>query len=118
MSVWAPATGEVDPFRAAVLQAARYLLTPDSVRPLGRREADGWRRVALPDGRRAAIALEQRLRPERYWGSRAAICYDLTGRATLEREGFTIEGHAVIDSATRAFLALDVQLRTMGRLDR
>jgi hypothetical protein len=110
VSSWSPAEGEPNPFLAAILTQARNLLAPDSVAPVGAANAEGWTSFVLPDGRRGAVAIDKRVRPERRWGPRASIAYDLVGRATLEKEGFVVRGAATIDAATRAFLELEVEL--------
>lgn len=114
---WTPAKGEPALLEGAINDLARRLLMPNVFPPVGSSELEGWRAIALADGRQAAVALEVRPTVDRQWGPRAAACYDLVGRATLDRDGFAIAGRVVVDMATKAFLEVECRLTAMGRID-
>ena len=116
MSPWVPARNEMDPLQAAIHALARHVLMPDAAPAIAERSAEGWYTLTLRDGRRAAIALQTSLRPDRRWGPRAVLSYDLHSRATLERDVFAYEGRVVIDAATRAFLEIEGSLTALGRV--
>jgi hypothetical protein len=106
----------MDPLQAAIHALARHILMPDVVPSIAEHNAEGWYTLTFPDGRRAAIALQASVRADRRWGPRAVLAYDLLCRATLERDGFSFVGHAVIDAATRAFLEIEGSLTALGRV--
>lgn len=116
MSAWTPAQRETDPLEAALHALIRHVLMPDVVPAVGLRNADGWYNLMFKDGRRAAIAVNTRLRADRRWGPRAALSYDFLCRAAVEHDGFAFQGRAVIDVATRAFLEIEGSLTPTGRI--
>jgi hypothetical protein len=117
MTAWAPAKSEPNPLQTAINDIARSVLLPGvAPPPTATRTPEGWHSLTLADGRQAVIALEAKLRPDRHWGPRAVLSYDLVGKATLDREGFSFTGRAVVDQATRAFLEVDCRLKATGRI--
>lgn len=116
MSSWEPAKREPDALQAAVAATVRNLLMPEVVRSPGKPNPGGWMDVTLGDGREARIAVKTQLNSTRRFGPRAVVSHDLSGRATLDRDGYTISGSIVIDLKTRSFLLVDCRLASMGRV--
>jgi hypothetical protein len=116
MSTWTPAEKDLHPLQNAIHDLARHYLMPAVVPALAPRTAEGWHSFDLPDGQRASVALEIAPRAETKFGLRAALAYDVRGRATLENMGFRIEGDLLVDRATRAFLHVDCKLESLGRI--
>jgi hypothetical protein len=116
MSTWTPDSKELHPLRSAVNDLARHYLMPAVVPAPAPRTTEGWHSFMLPDGQRASVALEITPRAETKSGPRAALAYDIRGRATLETMGFRIEGDLLVDRATRAFLHVDCRLESLGRI--
>lgn len=115
MTTWAPADKEPHPLQAAIHDLARHYLMPAVVAAPVPRSPDASHKLILANGQHAAIVLEITPRAQIKFGRRAALAYDLRGRATLETYGYLISGEVVIDSATRAFLKVDSELQPLGR---
>ncbi|MHB8885010.1 MAG: hypothetical protein ACYC5H_07955 [Methylovirgula sp.] len=116
MSAWTPADKDQHPLQAAIHDLARHYLMPTIVRAPAPRGPEGWHSLVLSDGQRATIFLEIAARAEIKFGPRAALAYDIKGRATLEDNGFAFTGDVVVDRATRAFLQVDSRLQALGRI--
>jgi hypothetical protein len=104
------------PLQIAIHDLARHLLMPAVVPPPARRGAEGWYTLVLGDCQRAAIFLEISPRAETKFGPRAALAYDVKGRATLETNGYLIAGDVLVDRATRAFLQVECRLEALGKV--
>jgi hypothetical protein len=116
MSTWTPAEKDLHPLQNAIHDLARHYLMPAVVPAPAPRTTEGWHSFTLPDGQRASVALEITPRAETKFGPRAALAYDIRGRATLETMGFLIEGDLLVDRATRAFLHVDCKLKDLGKI--
>jgi hypothetical protein len=116
MSPWTPADKDLHPLQAAICDLARHYLMPAVVQAPAPRGPEGWHSLTLPDGQHAAIFLDVAPRAQIKFGPRAALAYDLKGRATLERNGYNFAGELVVDRATRAFLKVDFELQSLGRI--
>jgi hypothetical protein len=78
--------------------------------------AEGWHTLALANGERAAIFLEITSRAETKFGPRAALAFDVKGRATLETNGYLIAGDVLANCSTRAFLQVECRLEALGKV--
>jgi hypothetical protein len=116
MSTWTPAQKELHPLQIAIHDLARHLLMPAVVPPPARRSAEGWHTLVLANGQRAAIFLEIAPRAETKFGPRAALAYEVNGRATLDAVGYLIAGEVLVDRATRAFLQVECRLEPLGKV--
>jgi hypothetical protein len=116
MTTWTPAEADLHPLQIAIHDLARHYLMPAIVRPPAPRGPEGWHSLTLPDGQRAAIFIEVAPRTQVKFGPRAALAYDVKGRATLESNGYLVSGEILIDQATRAFLKVDCGLQALGRV--
>lgn len=116
MTTWTPAERDLHPLQTAIHDLARHYLMPSIVRPPAPRGSEGWHSLVLPDGQRAAIFLEVTPRLQVKYGQRAALAYDVKGRATLESDGYLVSGEVLIDQATRAFLKVECALQALGRI--
>lgn len=116
MTTWTPADKELHPLQTAIHDLARHYLMPSVVRPPAPRGPEGWHSLMMPDGQRAAIFIEVAPRTQVKFGLRAALAYDVKGRATLETNGYLVSGEILVDAATRAFLKVDCALQALGRV--
>lgn len=116
MTTWTPAERDLHPLQNAIHDLARHYLMPSIVRPPAPRGPEGWHSLVLPVGQRAAIFLEVTPRLQVKYGPRAALAYDVKGRATLESDGYLVSGEVLIDQATRAFLKVECALQALGRI--
>ncbi len=116
MSSWMPTDKELHPLQTAIHDLARHYLMPTLVRAPAARGAEGWHNLTLPDGQRAAIFLEIAPRAQIKFGTRAALAYDVKGRATLENHGYAFTGDLIIDSKTKAFLQVECDLQSLGKI--
>ena len=116
MSTWTPAQKDLHPLQNLVHELARHLLMPAVVPSPAPRSAEGWHSLVLANGQRASVALELVPRAETKFGPRAALAYDVKGRATLETHGYIVSGDLVVDRATRAFLQVECRLEPLGKV--
>ena len=114
MTVWRPASHEIDPVLEAVAAAARATILPVATIDTPPASADGIREVPLADGRRLRMVLSARELSQESRGGRAVIVYAVLGNAVIDRAGYSISGQAVVDVATRAFLDVDCRLESVG----
>ncbi len=116
MSSWTPADKALHPLQTAINDLARHYLMPSIVPAPAPRTAEGWHSFALPDGQHASVFLEIVPRAEIKFGPRAALAYEVKGRATLEINGFRIAGNLLVDRTTRAFLEVECKLEALGKI--
>jgi hypothetical protein len=116
MTSWSPAQRQDHPLIQAICTLARQCLMPGVVAAVATRSPEGWYRLTLPDGQRASVSLDIKPRAQVKHGPRAAIAYELAGRATLENQGFMLEGEILVDCATKAFLHVGCELRGLGQI--
>lgn len=110
MTVWQPATHEIDPLLEAVANAARATILPTASINVSPPTADGIRSSRLRDGRELRLQLSAQCREQRRRGPRAVVVYAVQGSAIVDdRAGYRVTGQAVLDLGTRAFL--DIQCR-------
>lgn len=112
---WRPPEVEVGVLETAVLAAVRRAVLPIAGTGQPAPDADGVVRCTLPDGR--ALQLLITTQPagggDRY--GRAVVRYHVAGQGMVEATAFLVEGDAVLDRATRAFLELGVRLSGVPR---
>ncbi len=115
MTVWCPATHEIDPLLEAVANTARATILPSSSINIPPPSADGIWSQRLRDGREARLKLSTHCLQQEQRGPWAVLVYALQGNAVVDNAiGYRVTGQAVLDVATRAFLDVECQLEWVG----
>lgn len=115
MTVWQPATHEIDPLLEAVADAARATIMPTASINVSPPTADGIRSNRLRDGRELRLQLSTQCLEQRQRGPRTVVVYAVQGSAVVDdRAGYRVTGQAVLDVATRAFLDVQCRLESVG----
>lgn len=116
MTVWRPATHEIDPLLEAVASTARatILATASSINAPAA-SVDGIRSQRLRDGRDLRLKLSTHCLEQEQRGPGTVVIYALRGNAVVDnRAGYRVTGQAVLDVATRAFLDVECRLEMTG----
>lgn len=115
MTLWQPATHEIDPLLEAVANAARATILPTAPINVLPPAADGIRPNRLRDGRELRLQLSTQCLEQRQRGPRTVVVYAVQGHAVVDDcAGYRLTGQAVLDVATRAFLDVQCRLESVG----
>lgn len=114
MTVWQPATQEIDPVLEALQHAARATIAPSASIGTPAPSASGVREVQIFDGRVLRMQLSAQPTQQVQRGVNTAVVYAVSGNAVVDRAGFRVVGQAVLDIATQAFLDVDCRLEPVG----
>lgn len=77
-----------------------------------------WREGQLPDGRTVRVALTASPAAETRHGVRACAGIRVTGELVAADEGYRLAADVIVDLATRAMLACECKLESVGRAGR
>lgn len=115
MTVWRPATHEIDPLLEAVAHTARATILPTASINIPAASVDGIRSQRLRDGRELRLKLSTHCLEQEQRGPATVVIYALLGNAVVDnRTGYRVTGQAVLDVATRAFLDVECRLEMTG----
>ncbi|MGY3396413.1 hypothetical protein ACVWW6_009004 [Bradyrhizobium sp. USDA 3311] len=115
MTVWRPATHEIDPLLEAVANTARASILPAASINIPPPSADGVRSQRLRDGRELRLKLSSQYLEQGQRGSCTVLVYTLQGNAVVDDcMGYSVTAQAVLDVATRAFLNVECRLVPVG----
>jgi len=107
---WRPPTAEIDPLEKAVVDVARRTVLPMAEIGVPPADGDGITTIALADGRRVQLVLAAQAVGAASRHGRAAIEFRVTGQGRVDDRAFLVDGRAVLDQATRAFLDIAVDI--------
>ncbi len=108
---WQPLARVPDPIQLALLDAVRASVMALDMHVGVSRGEDGMLAVDLADGRRIHVGFRTLAQTAETFGARAAMRFDMEGRAVLGKEGFGLAAHAVVDAKTKAFLDVSCEIR-------
>ncbi|MCA6107942.1 hypothetical protein [Bradyrhizobium cenepequi] len=115
MTLWQPATHEIDPLLEAVANAARATILPTASINAPPPSGDGICSNRLRDGRQLRLQLSAQCLEQRQRGPCTVVVYAVQGNAVVDnRMGYQVTGRAVLDLATRAFLDVECRLESVG----
>lgn len=115
MTLWCPATHEIDPLLEAVANTARAAISPSASINIPPPSADGIWSQRLRDGREVRLKLSTPCFEQEQRGPCTVLVYALQGNAVVDNGmGYRVTGQAVLDGATRAFLDVKCQLEWVG----
>lgn len=117
-AIWQAPTHEPDALSEAVIEAVRshvfqrepVCLTLESV------PGTAWREARLTDGRVVRLALTTGPGEETRYGIRASATIRVSGEVAVDDHGYRLSADVVVDRATRAILACDCRLDSVGRI--
>jgi hypothetical protein len=108
---WQPLTRIPDLVQIALLDAARASIMPLDMRAGISLGEGNMLAVDLTDGRRIHVGFRTVAKSAETFGARAALRYDMEGRAIVGQEGLGLAAHAVVDVKTKAFLDIACEIR-------
>lgn len=116
---WRPATREPDLVEDAIDRAIRAYILPH----VSLEDYTGEGRViALADGRQLRLALRAEAVRREAYKARDSVIYQVDGHAVIERAGerlgYQLNGTAVLDVTTQAFLHVEHRLTPVGAVGR
>ncbi|WOH63801.1 hypothetical protein [Bradyrhizobium sp. BWA-3-5] len=115
MTIWRPATHEIDPLLEAVANAARATILPSASINIPLPSADGIRSQRLRDGRELRLKLSTQYLERGQRGFCTVLVYALQGNAIVDNcMGYSVTGQALLDVASRAFLDVEFRLESVG----
>lgn len=107
---WRPPTAEIEPLERAVVDAVRRAVLPIAEIGVPPPDGDGVTEIALADGRRVLLVLTARAVGTGSRRGRAVLEFHVAGQGRVGEAAFLVEGRAVLDHATRAFLDVTVDI--------
>ncbi len=117
-AIWQAPTQEPDLLSEAVIEAVRSHVFQRE--PIGMTLAvvpgTAWREARLADGRVVRLALSTGAGEETRFGVRASAAIRVSGEVTVDDHGYRLNADIVVDRATRAILACDCRLDSVGRI--
>jgi hypothetical protein len=110
---WRPPAVEPGALETVILAAVRRAILP-SGGGTARPDADGVARLPLADGREVQLRLAVQPTTAGDRHGRAVLRYHVSGQGLLQGRAFLVEGEAVLDRVTRAFLEFEIRLAGAG----
>ncbi|MES5486691.1 hypothetical protein QMZ05_28395 [Bradyrhizobium sp. INPA03-11B] len=118
MTVWRPATHEIDPLVEAIANTARATILPTASINIPPQSADGIHSQRLRDGRELRLCLSTKYLEQGQRAFCTVLVYALHGNALVDSfMGYRVTGQAVLDVATRAFLDVECRLDPVGPVE-
>ncbi|WP_136626327.1 hypothetical protein [Bradyrhizobium macuxiense] len=118
MTVWRPASHEIDPLVEAIANTARATILPTASINIPPPSADGVHSQRLRDGRELRLSLSTQYLEREQRALCTVLVYALHGNAIVDNSlGYRVTGQAVLDIATRAFLDVECRLDPAGRIE-
>lgn len=117
-TIWQAPTQEPDALSEAVIEAVRSHVFQSE--PVGMTmvivPGSAWREAPLADGRVVRLALSTGAGEGTHFGVRASAAIRVSGEVTVDDQGYRLNGDVVVDRATRAILACECRLESVGRI--
>lgn len=117
-TIWQAPTQEPDLLSEAVTEAVRshvFHLDPVGM-TLEAVPGTAWREARLADGRTVRLALSTGPGEQTRFGIRASATMRVSGQIAVDDHGYRLSADVVVDLATRAVLACDCRLESVGRV--
>lgn len=117
-TIWQAPTQEPDLLSEAVTEAVRshvFHLNPVgmTLEPI---PGTDWREIRLADGRIVRLALSTGPGEQTRFGIRASAAMRVSGEVAVDDYGYRLSADVVVDLATRAILACECRLESVGRV--
>jgi hypothetical protein len=118
-AIWQAPTQEPDALSEAVVEAVRSHVF--NLHPVGLAlepvPGTAWREARLVDGRIVRLALSTTPGEQARFGIRASATMRVSGQVSVDDHGYRLSADVVVDLATRAVLACECRLESVGRVE-